>query len=61
MQGRTVLMIAHRLSTIQNADLILVMSNGKVAEQGTHQELLDNNGIYASLFRTQFMGIQDTA
>lgn len=61
MEGRTVLMIAHRLSTIQNADLILVMSNGQVAEQGTHQELLDSNGLYASLFRSQFMGIESPA
>ncbi len=60
MEGRTVLMIAHRLSTIQNADLILVMSNGHLAEQGTHQELLESNGIYASLFRSQFMGIESS-
>lgn len=58
MQGRTVLMIAHRLSTIQNADLILVMSEGSLAEQGSHQQLLDSNGIYASLCRSQFMDIE---
>ena len=60
MHGRTVLMIAHRLSTIQNADLILVMSEGKLAEQGSHQELIDKGGVYASLFRSQFMGIETT-
>jgi len=60
MEERTVLMIAHRLSTIQRADLILVMSEGRVAEQGTHQELVERNGLYASLCRSQFMDIQST-
>lgn len=52
-KGRTVLMIAHRLSTIRYADQIIVIDQGSVAEQGTHDELLARNGIYASLFRIQ--------
>lgn len=49
-RGKTVLMIAHRLSTIQNADCILVLSDGKIAEQGTHQQLLAQQGIYADMW-----------
>ena len=52
--GRTTLVIAHRLSTIQNADLIVVMHEGQVAEQGTHAELLARDGAYAALHRLQF-------
>ena len=54
MAGRTSLVIAHRLSTILAADQILVLNRGKIAEHGTHQELLELNGIYANLYRTQF-------
>ena len=54
MQGRTSLVIAHRLSTILAADVILVMENGRLVEKGTHQELLDQNGLYRSLYETQF-------
>jgi subfamily B ATP-binding cassette protein MsbA len=54
MQGRTTLVIAHRLSTIQSADLIVVMQEGRVAEQGTHAELLARGGAYAALHRLQF-------
>jgi len=54
MQGRTSLVIAHRLSTILAADRILVMEKGRLVEAGTHIELLDRNGLYASLYRTQF-------
>ncbi len=54
MQGRTCFVIAHRLSTVQNADEILVVSGGKIAEQGTHRELLAKNGMYAELYRAQF-------
>jgi ABC-type multidrug transport system fused ATPase/permease subunit len=54
MKGRTVLCIAHRLSTIRNANKIVVIKNGVVAEQGTHEELLALNGLYAELHRIQY-------
>ncbi|MFE0506784.1 ABC transporter ATP-binding protein [Peribacillus butanolivorans] len=54
MEGRTSFVIAHRLSTIKDADLILVMDQGKVIEQGTHLELLEVNGFYADLYNSQF-------
>ncbi|MGM0898532.1 MAG: ABC transporter ATP-binding protein [Bacillota bacterium] len=54
MAGRTSFVIAHRLSTIKDADLILVMDQGKVIEQGTHQQLLDKDGFYADLYQSQF-------
>ena len=54
MKGRTSFIIAHRLSTIRNADLILVMNNGDMVEQGNHEELLSRNGFYASLYYSQF-------
>jgi len=56
MKKRTSFVIAHRLSTIRNADLILVMNNGRVIEQGTHNELLDRKGFYADLYNSQFSG-----
>jgi ATP-binding cassette subfamily B protein len=56
MRKRTSFVIAHRLSTIRNADLILVMNNGRVIEQGTHTELLDRKGFYADLYYSQFSG-----
>jgi subfamily B ATP-binding cassette protein MsbA len=56
MKGRTTFVIAHRLSTIEHADRIVVMENGKIAEQGRHQELLDRNGVYAKLHAAQFHG-----
>lgn len=55
MEGRTSLVIAHRLSTIRSADLILVMNEGNIVEQGTHRELLAARGFYASLYNSQFM------
>ncbi|MED5020034.1 ABC transporter ATP-binding protein [Paenibacillus chibensis] len=56
MKGRTSFVIAHRLSTIRDANLILVMNNGSVIEQGTHEELLAANGFYADLYNSQFTG-----
>ena len=55
-RGRTTLIIAHRLSTIRSADRILVIQDGVVAEQGSHQELMARNGVYATLYRTQNLG-----
>ena len=54
MKGRTSLIIAHRLSTIRDADLILVMREGDIVEQGTHEELLAKGGFYADLYNSQF-------
>jgi ATP-binding cassette subfamily B protein len=54
MKGRTSFVIAHRLSTIKNADLILVMKNGTVIEQGTHEELIRQKGFYEDLYNSQF-------
>lgn len=54
MEGRTSFIIAHRLSTIKNANLILVMSEGNIIEQGTHEELMKKNGFYADLYNSQF-------
>ncbi len=54
MKGRTSFIIAHRLSTIKNADLILVMKDGDIVEQGNHKELIEKNGFYANLYNSQF-------
>jgi len=54
MEGRTSFIVAHRLSTIREADLILVMKDGKIIEQGSHNELLNKNGFYANLYNSQF-------
>ena len=55
MQGRTSFIVAHRLSTIQSADVILVMKDGHIVEQGTHESLLAQNGFYANLYNSQFV------
>ena len=57
MKGRTSFIVAHRLSTIKDADIILVMKDGNVIEQGTHVELLAKNGFYTSLYNSQFVNI----
>ena len=54
MKGRTSFVIAHRLSTIKDADVILVMKDGDIVEQGTHEELLNRGGFYAQLYNSQF-------
>ncbi len=54
MEGRTSFIVAHRLSTIKEADCIVVMNNGNIVEQGTHQELLEKKGFYANLYNSQF-------
>ena len=54
MKGRTSFIIAHRLSTIRNADLILVMKDGDIIEQGNHEELMAAGGFYAELYNSQF-------
>ena len=53
-KGRTSFIIAHRLSTIKNADLILVMKDGNIIEQGSHNELMEKNGFYTELYNSQF-------
>ena len=57
MSDRTSIIIAHRLSTIEDADLIVVLDQGCVAEMGNHQELIEHNGIYNKLYQTQFSGL----
>ena len=54
MEGRTSFIVAHRLSTIQEADVILVMKDGQIIEQGDHDSLLKKNGFYAQLYQSQF-------
>ncbi len=61
MQNRTSFIIAHRLSTIKNAKLIIVMQNGHIVETGNHKELLAKNGFYASLYNSQFIGVNPMA
>ena len=61
MEGRTSFIIAHRLSTIRDADLILVLKDGDVIEQGNHQELLAKDGFYASLYNSQFESSGESA
>ena len=59
MEGRTTIMVAHRLSTIQHADKIMVMHKGKIRESGTHQELLEKDGIYKKLYELQLAGMEE--
>ena len=53
-EGRTTLVVAHRLSTVKNADVILVITDGEITERGTHEELVEQGGLYAELYRYQF-------
>jgi ATP-binding cassette subfamily B protein len=57
LEGRTSLVIAHRLSTVRSADRILVIDDGRVVQQGTHESLLDEGGLYSVLYRTQFAAV----
>jgi ATP-binding cassette, subfamily B, multidrug efflux pump len=59
LQGRTAIIIAHRLSTIRNADLICVVQDGRIVEQGRHEQLLESGGIYRSLYERQFADLND--
>ena len=58
MQGRTSFIVAHRLSTIREADVILVMKDGHIVEQGDHDTLLAQGGFYAKLYNSQFEGVE---
>ena len=58
MKGRTSFIVAHRLSTIREADVILVMKDGSIIEQGNHKELLAAGGFYANLYNSQFVTVQ---
>ena len=59
MQDRTTLVIAHRLSTVQSCDRILVMDNGRIVEEGTHEHLVEQGGLYARLAKLQFEGANE--
>lgn len=61
MEGRTAFIVAHRLSTIKEADLILVMKDGNVIEQGTHTELMKKGGFYSNLYNSQFVTVKNTS
>ena len=60
-KGRTTIVVAHRLSTIKNADEIAVISGGEIVEQGSHEQLMRQNGIYANLYKLQFRSSENTA
>ena len=61
MKGRTSFVIAHRLSTIRNADTIIVMNEGRIIEQGNHEELMAAKGFYCDLYNSQFVDAYDEA
>jgi len=60
MQGKTSILIAHRISTIKNADKIIVLDEGKIVEEGTHEQLLKNNGVYAEMYDNQLLEEENT-
>ena len=60
MQGRTTFIVAHRLATVKEADVILVMNEGRIIEQGNHKDLLDKRGFYYNLYNSQFIGKNST-
>ena len=55
MVDRTTILISHRISTVKSADLIVVLDDGEIVERGTHEELLEHNGIYASIYEKQLL------
>ncbi len=59
LKNRTAIVIAHRLSTVRNADQIIVIEGGRIAEKGTHEELLKNGGLYKKLYEMQFKAEPD--
>ena len=59
MEGKTSIVIAHRLATVRRADVIFVIDHGRVVEQGTHEELLVNGGLYSRLYELQFRGEEE--
>ena len=59
MEGRTSFIVAHRLSTIRNADTILVMKDGSIIEQGSHDELMKKGGFYENLYNSQFVSVTE--
>jgi ABC-type multidrug transport system fused ATPase/permease subunit len=61
MEGKTTVVIAHRLSTIRKADIILVVKDGKIVESGTHDELLEEGGVYAEFYDLQFGEVEEGA
>jgi len=60
LEGRTAIVIAHRLSTIRSADKIVVLQDGRVAEMGTHDELVDSDGLYAHLNKMNYAALEST-